>query len=148
MLIKLHYLPKPGSHAKFSNSSFGFLSSIPSHTPLENAKNSYSSLGFLSSIPSHTPLENSVVLMYRTTPKSAPVTKTFIPVSRVRLGREERERVEVEREGGGWEEEGGLVRDTVRGCLVLGPDLEGKKESQFANLRCKRSPHSVACGYA
>ena len=58
--------------------------------------------------------------MYRTTPKSAPVTKTFIPVSRVRLGREERERVEVEREGGGWEEEeGGLERDTVRGCLVL-----------------------------
>ena len=48
--------------------------------------------------------------------------------------------MEVEREGGGWEEEeeeGGLERDTVRGCLVLGPDLEGKKESQFANLRCK-----------
>ena len=47
--------------------------------------------------------------------------------------------MEVEREGGGWEEEeeGGWERDTVRGCLVLGPDLEGKKESQFANLRCK-----------
>ena len=48
--------------------------------------------------------------------------------------------MEVEREGGGWEEEeeeGGLEKDTVRGCLVLGPDLEGKKESQFANLRCK-----------
>ena len=48
--------------------------------------------------------------------------------------------MEVEREGGGWaeEEEGGLERDTVRGCLVLGPDLEEKKESQFANLQCKR----------
>ena len=48
--------------------------------------------------------------------------------------------MEVEREGGGWEEQeeaGGLERDTVRGCLVLGPDLEEKKESQFANLRCK-----------
>ena len=37
-------------------------------------------LGFRSSIPSHTPLENWVVPMNRTTPKSAPVTKTLIPV--------------------------------------------------------------------
>ena len=87
-------------------------------------------LGFRSSIPSHTPLANWVVPMNRTTPKSAPVTKTLIPVSRVTLGREERERVEEEREGGWWgseEEEGGLVRETVRGCLARGPVLNACK---------------------
>ena len=65
--------------------------------------------------------------MNLTTPKSAPVTKTLIPVSRVTLGREEREREEEEREGGGWEEEeegGGLVRETVRGCFARGPVLK------------------------
>ena len=48
--------------------------------------------------------------MNRTTPKSAPVTKTLVPVSRVTLGREERERVEEERE-----EEGGGVRKKREG---------------------------------
>ena len=71
--------------------------------------------------------------MNRTTPKSAPVTKTLIPVSRVTLGREERERAEEEWEGGGWgseEEEGGLVRETVRGCLARGPVLNVKNVSK------------------
>ena len=63
--------------------------------------------------------------MNLTTPKSAPVTKTLIPVFRVTLGREERERVEEEREGGGWEEKkGGLVRETVLGSLGRGPVLK------------------------
>ena len=44
------------------------------------------------------PLAKSVVPMYFTTPKSAPLTNTFIPVSSVMLGREERERVEEESE--------------------------------------------------
>ena len=58
----------------------------------------HNTLGLLSSIPSHTPLAKSVVPMYFNTPKSAPLTNTFIPVSSVTLGREERERVEEESE--------------------------------------------------
>ena len=58
----------------------------------------HNTLGLLSSIPSHTPLAKSVVPMYFTTPKSAPLTNTFIPVSSVTLGREERESVEEESE--------------------------------------------------
>ena len=50
------------------------------------------------SIPSHTPLAKSVDPMYFTTPKSPPLTNTFIPVSSVTLGREERESVEEESE--------------------------------------------------
>ena len=78
----------------------------------------YLLLGLLSSIPSHTPSENAVCPMNLTTPNSAPWTKTFIPVSRVTLGREEREREEVEGvEGGGWELE------DVRGCFARGAAL-------------------------
>ena len=44
--------------------------------------------------------------------------------------------MEEEREGGGWgseEEKGGLVRDTVRGCLARGPNekcMQGKKQKR------------------
>ena len=64
--------------------------------------------------------------MNLTTPKSAPVTKTLIPVSRVTLGREERERDEEEREGGrvGGGGGGGLVRETVLGSFGRGPALK------------------------
>ena len=75
-------------------------------------------LGLLSSIPSHTPSENAVCPMNLTTPNSAPWTKTFIPVSRVTFGREERDREEEEGvEGGGWELE------DVRGCFARGAAL-------------------------
>ena len=72
------------------------------------------SLGLLSSIPSHTPSANSVCPIYLTTPNSAPVTNTFIPVSKVTLVMEERERGEVVREGVCEEVE------EVRGCLARG----------------------------
>ena len=72
------------------------------------------SLGLLSSIPSHTPSANSVCPIYLTTPNSAPVTNTFIPVSKVTLVMEERERGEVVREGVCEEV------DEVRGCLARG----------------------------
>ena len=72
--------------------SFLNVQCIITHTHTHNT------LGLLSSIPSHTPLAKSVVPMYFNTPKSAPLTNTFIPVSSVTLGREERERVEEESE--------------------------------------------------
>ena len=56
----------------------------------------------------------SVCPIYLTTPNSAPVTNTFIPVSKVTLVMEERERGEVVREGVCEEVE------EVRGCLARG----------------------------
>lgn len=87
-------------------------------------------LGFLSSIPSHTPSENDVCPINRTVPKSAPVTNTFIPVSKVTLGRELRERLAEE----GVAEWGWEVEEEVRGCFGRGAALETNKEQHIKQV--------------